>query len=78
MGILVRVLEFFGGIAVAYAGYFIINAVGWPQPFQGMVIERQVIGGLIVALGLALIWSAFKPKPKARARANPPMAELGA
>ena len=66
MGILVRVLEFFSGIAVTYAGYLIITAVGWPEPFQGMIIERQVIGVLIVALGLALIWSAFKPKPKAR------------
>jgi len=71
MGILVRVLEFFGGIAVTYAGYFIFAAVGWPEPLQSMIIERHVIGGLVVTLGLALIWSAFKPKPRARPTGRP-------
>lgn len=76
MGILVRILEFFSGIAVTYAGYFIISAVGWPEPIQSMVFERKVIGGLIVALGLALIWSAFKPKPRARAKSVAPLAPV--
>ncbi len=70
MGILVRVLEFFSGIAVAFAGYFIVAAQGWPEPLQSMTIEREVLGGLIAVLGLALIWSAFKPKSRPRSAAQ--------
>lgn len=72
MGILVRVLEFFSGIAVAFAGYFVMAAQGWPEPLQSMTIEREVLGGLIAVLGLALVWSAFKPKsrPPSAARAK--------
>ncbi|HVY35527.1 MAG TPA: hypothetical protein VG960_14030 [Caulobacteraceae bacterium] len=71
MGILVRVLALVSGLAVGFAGYFLMAAEGWPEPFQSMVIERTVLGGLVFVLGLALIWTAFKPAPKARSTVKP-------
>ena len=64
MDILSRILAFVGGVAVGFAGYFLMAADGWPQPFQDMVLERGVVGGLILLLGLALIWTSFKPAPR--------------
>jgi tetratricopeptide (TPR) repeat protein len=64
MDILSRILTFVGGMAVGFAGYFLMAAEGWPPPFQDMVLERGVVGGLILLLGLALIWTAFKPMPR--------------
>jgi tetratricopeptide (TPR) repeat protein len=71
MGILVRVLTLLFGLAVGFAGYFLMAAEGWPEPLEHMALERGVLGGLIVVLGLSLVWSAFKPKPRKRPAAQP-------
>ncbi len=71
MGILVRALALIGGLAVGFAGYFLMAAEGWPEPFESMLVERIVLGAVIGALGLALIWSAFKPAPRPRKVAAP-------
>lgn len=71
MGILVRVLALVGGLAVGFAGYFLMAAEGWPEPFQSMTVERSVWGSLVLVLGLALVWAAFKPEPKSRKVVKP-------
>lgn len=71
MGILVRVLALVGGLAVGFAGYFLMAAEGWPEPFQSMTVERSVWGSLVFVLGLALVWAAFKPEPKVRRGVKP-------
>ena len=41
-------------------------AEGWGEPLESMLAGRLIIGGLIALLGLALVWSAFRPASPAR------------
>jgi hypothetical protein len=52
---------------LAFAGYFVMAAQGWPAPLDAMRLERGVIGGLILTLGLLCAVATCLPEPK---RAN--------
>lgn len=71
MGVLVRILKVPVGLIVAFGGYFIMAAVGWPEPFEDMRLERNVIGGLILLFGILISLSAFRGKPRRKAAARP-------
>jgi tetratricopeptide (TPR) repeat protein len=63
MAFLTRALKLLTGWGLCGVGYLIIAAEGWPEPLQSMILERRVIGGAILTLGLAFIWSSLFGPP---------------
>ena len=70
MDLPIRILKVLGGIAAGFIGYFLMAAEGWGEPLESMLAGRLIIGSLIALLGLALIWSAFRPAARSRRTAD--------
>jgi len=74
MKVLALLLKLLGCLALAFFGYFVMAAVGWPGDLDSMVMERRFVGGAFVLLGglcaLAVLVPE-RPKPKPARRVQP-------
>jgi hypothetical protein len=72
VNIVAFVLKILGSLLLAFIGYFIAAAVGWPGGLDAMVLERTAVGGAFGLLGLLCLIATFIPKPRRKASAVAP------
>ncbi len=76
MKFLIALAKLLASLFLAFVGFFVMAAVGWPEPLEQMTLERAVLGGAVMVVGLLCALLTILPKPRRKrsaTRATAPM-----